>query len=301
MARKLKHSKIKNTSILFELLTRQITADVLAGKSTKSVKIVKKYFNENTELGKELQLYRILSERHYQSENKARDLLSAVVESRKNLSNSKLRNEKYNLIKEIKENYNSTDFFNGRVTNYRLLAAIYNTFLAESATTVSFNPEQTTNSKHTILEHITNKKITTKQVKEKMLKEYGKKDKDLRLLTYQILVDKFNTKYKSLNESQKNLLKSYINNISNTNSLREFVNKEVTTLKNILNSHVNKINDTITKIKLTESINQIDNLTKGKIVNEKQVLTLMRYYELVKEIKNVHSNWTTASFSSRTD
>ena len=64
MARKLKHSKIKNTSILFELLTRQITADVLAGKSTKSVKIVKKYFNEDTELGKELQLYRILSEKH---------------------------------------------------------------------------------------------------------------------------------------------------------------------------------------------------------------------------------------------
>ena len=290
MARKLKHSKIKNTSILFELLTRQITADVLAGKSTKSVKIVKKFFNEETELGKELQLYRILSEKHYHSETKARDLLSAVVESRKKLSNAKLRNEKYNLIKEIKENYNSTDFFNGRITNYRLLAAIYNTFLSESATTVSFNPEQTTSSKHTILEHITNKKITTKQVKDKILKEYSQNDKDLRLLTYQILVDKFNTKYKSLNESQKNLLKSYINNISNTNSLREFVNIEVKKIEGLLEKHVDQVSDTITKIKLTESINQIGNLTKGKIVNEKQVLTLMRYYELVKEIENVHSN-----------
>ena len=106
MARKLKHSKIKNTGILFELLTRQITADVLAGKSTKSVKIVKKFFNENTELGKELQLYRILSEKHYQSENKAQELVNTVVKARKKISNSRLRNEKYNLIKEIKENYN---------------------------------------------------------------------------------------------------------------------------------------------------------------------------------------------------
>ena len=63
MSKKLKHSKIKNTSILFELLTRQITADVLANKSTKTVKIVKEFFNEKTELGKELQLYKILSEK----------------------------------------------------------------------------------------------------------------------------------------------------------------------------------------------------------------------------------------------
>ena len=289
MARKLKHSKIKNTGILFELLTRQITADVLAGKSTKTVKIVKKYFNETAELGKELQLYRILSEKHYQSENRARDLLEAVLESRKKLSNSKLRSEKYNLIKDINENYNSVDFFNGRITNYRLFASIYNTFQAETTETI-FNPEEATNSKHTILEHITNNKITEKKVKDKVLSEFKKKDDDLRLLAYQILVDKFNTKYKSLDESQKSLLKSYINNISNTNSLREFVNKEVTKIKKTLNVHLPKVTDTITKIKLTEAVNQVGNLTKGKVVNEKQVLTLMRYYELVKEIKNVHTD-----------
>ena len=163
MARKLKHSKIKNTSILFELLTRQITADVLAGKSTKSVKIVKKYFNENTELGKELQLYRVLSEKHYHSENRARDLLDAAIDSRKKLSNTKLRTEKYNLIKDINESYNSIDFFNGRITNYRLLASIYNTFQAVATPTI-FNPEESTSSKHTILEHITNNRITEKMI-----------------------------------------------------------------------------------------------------------------------------------------
>jgi hypothetical protein len=287
MARKLKHSKIKNTSILFELLTRQITADVLAGKSTKSVKIVKKYFNENTELGKELQLYRLLSEKHYESESRAHDLISIVLKSRKKLSNSKLRNEKYNLIKEIKENYNSNDFFNGRISNYKLLASIYNTFQAETIDE-TFNPEQTVNAKFTILEHITSKKISSEKAKAHVLKEYNKKDKDLRLLAYQILVDKFNTKYKTLNESQKSLLKNYINNVSNTNSLRSFVNKESKKIDTALKLNLPRVTDKITQIKLTEAIKQIDNLTKGKIVKEKQVLTLMRYYELVKELKNVH-------------
>ena len=287
MARKLKHSKIKNTSILFELLTRQITADVLAGKSTKSVKIVKKYFNENTELGKELQLYRILSEKHYKSESRATDLLEMVVESRQKLSNSKLRNEKYNLIKEIKENYNVNDFFNGRISNYRLLASIYNVFQSQISRT-TFNPEETINSKFTVLEHITSKKVSEKEIKAKVLKEYSKTDKDLRLLAYQILVDKFNQKYKTLDESQKNLLKNYINNVSNTNSLREFVDSEVVKIKKELQIHLPRVSDEITKIKLTEAVNQIGNLTKGKIVKDKQVLTLMRYYEIIKEIKNVH-------------
>ena len=289
MAQKLKHSKIKNTGILFELLTRQITADVLAGKSTKSVSIVKKYFNEKTELGKEFELYKILSEKHYQSENRASHLLEAVIKSRQKLSNSTLRREKYNLIKEIKENYNVTDFFNGRIPNYRILASIYNVFQSETSD-IEFKPDDVVNSKFTVLEHITSKKVTSKEIKEKVINEYGKSDKDLRLLAYEILVDKFNNKYKNLNESQRNLLKNYINNVSNTNSLKDFVDNEVLAIKKELNTHLPKIDDKITKIKLSEAINQVENLTKGKVVSEKQVLTLMRYYELIKEIQNVHKH-----------
>ena len=289
MARKLKHSKIKNTSILFELLTRQITADVLAGKSTKSVKIVKKYFNENTELGKELQLYRVLSEKHYESTDRANQLVETVIKSRKKLNNSTIRREKYNLIKEIKESYNVGDFFNGRISNYRILASIYNVFQAEISD-ASFDPEAVVNSKFTVLEHITSKKLDSTEAKNKVLREYNKKDKDLKLLAYQILVDKFNQKYKTLDETQKSLLKNYINNISNTNSLREYIDNEVVKIKKVLKLHLPKVKDDITKIKLSEAINQVENLTKGKVVKDKQVLTLMRYYELIKEIENVHKS-----------
>ena len=64
-------------------------------------------------------------------------------------------------------------------------------------------------------------------------KEYEKQDKDMRLLSYKILVEKFNKKYGNLTTPQRNLLKHFINNISNTNSLREYIESEVTKLKSI--------------------------------------------------------------------
>ena len=177
MAKKLKHSKIKNTGILFELLTRQITADVLNGKDSKAVGLVKKFFNENAPLGKELQLYRLLSEKHYESEHKANELLEVVLQSRKKITNSQLRNEKYNLIKQIKETYTTTDFFNGRIPNYKLFASIYNIFHNETSND-TFNPEQVLNSRFTVLEHITKKTLSRKNDESKVIKEYSKKDKD---------------------------------------------------------------------------------------------------------------------------
>ena len=220
---------------------------------------------------------------------RAGQLVETVIKSRKKLSNSIIRREKYNLIKEIKESYNVGDFFNGRISNYRILASIYNVFQAEISDE-SFDPEAVVNSKFTVLEHITSKKLDSSETKNKVLREYNKKDKDLKLLAYQILVDKFNQKYKTLDENQKNLLKNYINNVSNTNSLREYIDTEVVKIRKILKLHLPKVKDDITKIKLSEAINQVENLTKGKVVKDKQVLTLMRYYELIKEIKNVHKS-----------
>ena len=99
MAQRVKHSKIKNTGILFELLSRQITVDVMndSGKS-KAVEMLKKFFNEKTELGKENQLYQALLKENYNSTRKAEKLVDAVLRAREKLQNKKLRNEKYNLM-----------------------------------------------------------------------------------------------------------------------------------------------------------------------------------------------------------
>ena len=283
-----KHNKIKNTAILYELLSRQITVDVLNDtKSPKSVKLFKEFFNKNTELGKEYELYSILLEKKYKNDSHASQLVEAVVKSRRKLSNRRLNNEKYNLIKTIKENYDIKEFFNTRLPNFKIMASVYKLFGTETGKE-DFGPVQKTNSLITITEHIVNGKIKKDKTQE-IVEEFGNQEKDLRLLSYSLLVDKFNSKYKSLNENQKNLLKEYINNVSNTNSLKEFIDNEVVKIKKALKSLLPKVDDKITKIKLSEAIDYTDSATKGKVVQDKHVVALMRYYELIKEIKNVQT------------
>jgi len=286
MAQRVKHSKIKNTGILFELLSRQITVDVMNSEDkSKSVEMWKKFFNESTELGKENQLYQVLLKQNYNSTRKAEKLVDAVIRAREKLQNKKLRTEKYNLIKEIKKNYIVEDFFRARIPNYKVYASIYKKFLAE--TTPVFNPVDEVDSTFSIIEHITRNKTKPRDTDSKVISEFKKEDKDLRLLSYQLMVDTFNSKYKNLNSMQRNLLKQYVNNISNTNLLREFVDSEVGKIKKILFKFLPMVTDKITKIKLTEAIKQTDSLQKGKIVKDKQVVALMRYYELIKELHNV--------------
>jgi len=280
-----KHSKIKNTAILFELLTRQITVDVLNSKeNTSAVKILKEFFNPKRQLGKEYELYKVLLEKKYRNSEQATILLEAVIKNRRKLSNRRLKNEKYNLIKTIKETYDINEFFKSRIPNYKVLASIYNVFEGES-NKENLGPIVETDSKLTIIENITTKKHSKSKKSSNIVEN---QDKDLRLLTYQLLVEKFNKKYSNLNKNQRNLLKEYINNLSNTNSLREFIDNEVKKVKKSLRTHLKRVDDKITKIKLTEAINHTKTATGGQYVKDSHVISLMRYYELMKELEKVH-------------
>ena len=290
MSSQKKHNKIKNTGILFELLTRQIAVDVMNdSKNSPAIKIIKEFFNEKTTLGREKELYSILIEKKYKTAEQANILLEAVIKNRRKLSNRRLKNEKYNLIKRIKENYSVNDFFNSRIPNYKVLASIYNVFELESSKE-KIGPIEETDSKISIVENICGQSIKQTKKSKDLVESYQSQEQDVRLLTYQLLVDKFNKKYSNLNESQKNLLREYINNLSNTNSLREFIDTEVIKVQKALKSHLTKVDDKITKIKLTEAINHTDSAVGGKLVKDSHVVSLMRYYELVKELDNVHKD-----------
>jgi|TARA_B100002019_G_scaffold138922_1_gene119663 hypothetical protein len=283
MSNKIKHSKVRNTGILFELITRQITADIIENKDGLAVNLLKKYFSPTTQLGKEYELYKILTTESYKSESKANHLIEAVLKTYSKINRSELRREKYNLVSEIKNSYNVNEFFMARIPNYKVYASVYKLF--ESLTIT--DPSTETDARFTIIESITKKKKKDKVVENKTLAGYKKSEKDLRLLTYQVLVEKFNKKYKSLSEQQKGLLRKYINNISNTNQLKEFVEKESIKVKKQLQSFLPNIDDEVTSIKLKEAIKQSDKLLRGRIVEDNQVITLMRYYQLLKELKDV--------------
>ena len=289
--KRLKHTKIKNTGILFELLLRQVTADIFASQNqSKAVSLIKEHFNKNTALGKELELYQLIVKNNYSSEKKADYLINVVLEARNRISNSKLRKEKYNLIKEIKDSFDVKDFFKSRIPNYKIFASIYKLFESENGENI--NPSDIVTSKCSLLEHLTSKTVNTKQkeeIKDRLVNEYKQQGKDLRLLSYKILVEKFNKKYSVLSTEQRSLLKEYINNISNTNGLDEYIKNETKKVKSNIKKHIPLISEKVAKIKVNESLNQIDKLIlDNKTSIEDKVVSLMRYYELTQELNKVH-------------
>ena len=244
--------------------------------------LLKKYFAKSTELAKELNLYQTLVKEQFAKEDKAASLIDAVVSARKGLNNSVLSRQKYALIKEIKNTYVLEDFFKSKVNNYKVLASAYKMF----EYTVADSPVDIVNNKYTLVEHITrsSKKATT-TINEMEL--FTKQDKDVRLLTYKILVDKFNEKYFDLNEGQKNVLRAYINSVTEGSELKDFIVTESKKLRKSILGLSKKVNDTVTSIKLTEVANLLNTFATAKTIKENHLLSLLRYHELVKELNKL--------------
>ena len=279
---KVKHSKYKNTGILFELLTRQLTSDTIAGNQPKALSFLKKHFNSKTELLKEYKIYHTLATKKYSKDSQATMLIEELIKAHERLNKSQLRREKYNLIKEIKDTYNVNNFFKAKITDYKVMASIFNLLENRKATPISI-----VNSKVTLLEHITEKKQNTSK-KDTVLENFNKQDSDTRLLTYKVLLEKFNDKYSDLQDNQKTLLKEYVNSVSNSPSLKSYINQEIKVVKRDITKYSKKVEDKAVAIKLNETKEMIKPLCKKSSVHDDNVVNLLNYYELVNELKTIH-------------
>ena len=278
----LKHSKFKNTGVLFELLVRQVASDTLNNNDSKAIPIIKKYFAKSTELAKELNLYQTLVKEKFAKEDKAGHLIDAVSAAKAKLNQTSINRQKYNLIKEIKNTYVLEDFFKTKVSNYKTLAAIYKLF----EYTIADSPVESVNNRYTLIEHITRKDVK-KIAPLNEMSSFIKQDKEVRLLSYKILVDRFNEKYSDLNEGQKSILRNYINAVSEGTELKSFIGEEVSKLQKSLKSLTSKVDDKVVKIKLSEVSNLLSEIASAKTVKDTHILSLLRYHELVKELKKV--------------
>lgn len=276
---KLKHSKFKNTGILFELLVRQIASDTLANKDSLALEIIKRHFKKGTELNKELKLYQSLTKENFDNQYQAQEFIDIVLGERAKLNEGILRRQKYNLIKSIKESFVMEDFFKYRVNNYREMASVYKLFEHTSST----SPKEYVTCKTTILEAITKENVEI--VTESTNTEYNNQPKEVRMLAYKFLVDSFNSKYTNLSESQKKVLRSYISNVDNSAKLRSVVINETKRLKKEFSKV--EVSDKVAKIKLTETVNLIDNIANSKVINENQILSILRYHELLQELRRL--------------
>jgi hypothetical protein len=279
----IKHSKYKNTGILFELLVRQVTSDTLNGGQSPALNIIKKYFVKS-ELGKELKLYESLTKSVKLNESRSNMLIQTLLESAKKLNRKSLKRDKYNLINEIKKHYNLDEFFKTKLPNYKTQAALYT--LIEAQNTIEIiNPDQIVSNKYTLLEHLTAGPVNEEKVKEDVLSEYKTYDKDLRFLTYKILLEKFNGKYSDLYPSQKEVLKEFITSVDSTPKLRDFYNGKIQELKAELKAIGETITDKVIQIKLNEVLPLIVEIGKSSPIKNSNVVDLLQYCELVEELK----------------
>ena len=283
---KIKHSKYRNTGLIYELLVKQIAADVLENKESKAIQVLKKYYSGKTTLAKEYKLYEFVVKNNSVSQAKAETIISTITEVSRKFNQKILKKEKYALISEIKEKYNIDEFFSVDVRDYKALASLYCLLEAQNNSNL-VDPGFLINNKTTLLEHLTSKKQNEEDVKDSLIEQYGKYDKDLKLLTFKILLEKFNEKYIDLLPEQKNILKEFITSVNSSKKLFTLVNKELKKIAEEVAKLGEKVSDDIIKIKLDEVSKSITPLKKTDKVTDTHLINLMQYYDLVNELNKL--------------
>lgn len=283
---KIRHSKYKNTGLIFELLVKQIASDILNKKESPAVAIIKEHFTGKTALVREFGLYELVSKNRKVSQSKAEAIVSTIIEVSRNIDSKLLKSQKYRLIEQINKNYNIEDFFSIKVETYKPLAALYCLLEAHRAVDV-VDPNFLILNKTTVLEHLTAIAQDKDKVKDTLIEEYSKYDKDLKLLAFKILLEKFNTKYNDLLPEQKNTLREFITSVDSSTRLRTVVNEEFKKLKETITKLRETVQDSIVKIKLEEVLKGIPNVGKTQRVTDEHLVDILQYYELVKELRAV--------------
>lgn len=283
---KIKHSKYRNTGLIYELLVKQIASDTLSKESSPAVDILKKYFSGNSTLVKEFKLYEYILKNSNISQKKAELIISTITEVSRKLNRKVLKKSKYDLISEIRKHYNLDEFFGIQVSNYKAIASLYCLLEAQNNDTL-IDPDLLVNFKSSILEHLTTNKQDPNEVKNTLIEEYSKYDKDLKLLTFKFLLEKFNDKYKNLLPEQKNILRQFITSVNSSQKLRTLVNEELSKIKELVKNLTGRVKDDVVKIKLVEVSKNILPLTNKDKVSDSHLVNLMMYYDLVNELKSL--------------
>ena len=283
---KIKHSKYRNTGLIFELLIKQIASDTLNNRDSAAVKIIKRHFTGKTALVREFKLYEFILKNRQVSQAKAETILSTITEISRKLDQKTLKNQKYDLISDIKENYNLDEFFAIQTPDYKALASLYCLLEAQNNDNL-LDPQYLVNYKSTLLEHLTTQKQNAEDVKDTLIEEYSKYDKDLKLLTFKILLEKFNDTYKDLLPEQKNILKEFITSVNSHTRLRNVVNEELMKIATAVSKLSTKVKDEVIKIKLDEVSKAILPISNKERITDNHLINLMQYYDLVNELKSL--------------
>lgn len=290
----LKHNKYRNTGLIFDLLIRKMSGDVFSDvKEYKNFKILKKFFGNGTEIGKELTMYKMLSEQiEDNNELRVNYIIESVVKVKEGINEQKLLKEKYNLISELKDLYGEdiNTFFNQKIKDYKLHASIYKILEHD----INDNPEDYLNSRFFIIEHLTGKLVKTDlRVKvsdniKQIVKEFKKQDKDIQTLAFKMMLEDFDKESKKiLTKQQIDFLQAYTFRDNTNNDFKKVYHKSINSAIKKLKEAYPVVDDDVTKIKLKEMFEILKNIKKKKIVNESHVITVMKFIKLTHNVDNL--------------
>ena len=283
---KIKHSKYRNTGLIFELLVKQIAADTLNREQSPAVSILKEFYASKNSLAKEYKLYDLVTKSKGVSQKRAEAIVSTITEVSRKLNQDALKNQKYKSISEIKKHYDLDEFFSIQVRDYKALASMYCLLEAQNNEEL-VDPKYLVDNKVTLLEHLTDKSQNSNDVKDTLIEEYSKYDKDLKLLTFKILLEKFNNTYKDLLPEQKNILKEFITSVNSKKRLHNIVNEELKKINSEVNKLTSKVTDEVVKIKLEEVARSIKAVKNTEKIDDTHLVNLMQFYDLVNELKTL--------------
>ena len=265
------HNKKRNTGFVYEALVRELTKALIIEKNDVKQKhirgLIKRYFNPDRPLGRELQLFKALQEdieKEY-----AEKYMNVVKNEYSRIDQKELEQEHTKLINEINKSL-SPNVFDNFVPNYKNLATIAQIFSHKTL------PKEKMMLEQKLLEDIT-------------IKEQKQKETEIDDLTYRIFVEKFNKLYgDNLLSEQKELLTKYISSSTDNGlELKLYLNEEIESLKNKVQKLFND-EEFKDNTQLSEGLNGVveflNNFSK-KPFDDDSLRKVLKVQELVKEVK----------------
>ena len=102
------------------------------------------------------------------------------------------------------------------------------------------------------------------------------------------MVEKFNQKYQSMSERQKNILKEYITNVSDTKNLKTYLNEQLEQIKTELEELRTNTQDKVIKIKLDEVLKFVMPIKENQTIKDEVITGILQYCDLIDELKKTN-------------
>lgn len=275
---KIKHNKKRNTAFVYEALIREATIAIIKQddkRKNKVFSIIKKHFNSDTLLYKDLECYRSLYENTVRTKEIASKILFEVKTQKRLIDPDGLFRQQTELIHDINKELTS-ETFNNFVPSYRSLATI------QQILSIKSSPKTKVMLENEIIKNMI------------IVEEKASEMPTIDNLTYKNFVSKFNEKYNDkLLKEQKELLTHYVASFSdNSLQLKIFLNNEIARLKEKIKEavdipYIKEDEDMLNKVNLISE--KLKSFSK-ETINDSMLFTVLASQSLIEEIYNGNNN-----------